>query len=232
MRTRAPIILPVAIGISSFPMSEPAPPYDHPDLWPLDRQRSRIHQAIGEFQMAWATVETELQFLFSAFMIIDSKNPQRYMVADEIWSVVVSFETRLKILNAIIRVNIPDKDLLNEVWSPLFNYIIVLSNKRNQVAHGGIFQQNQKILLQPFHTSHTRKNPPISIVGLEHWRGRFIELQRAIEWMALKFSLILNPRPELAKLDRAQMPDLVLRLQKQAARSRGGKKQPHQPTEA
>src|SRR5439155_26753992 len=69
---------------------------------PLQDQTNTLSLAVGNCLMAWANVEHTLHELFVAQVVRQSRNKQRFVVARGIWSVVISFEARLRMTSAAI----------------------------------------------------------------------------------------------------------------------------------
>jgi len=199
-----------------------------PKTLPLPVQTAYMISAIGECLMAWATAEAQLYFLFTAQMVHQSENPQRYIVAGNVWSAIISFETKMRVLHGVIDANIKDSTA-RENWALIYNYVTMMVGKRNEVAHGTIVNVDDKeIVLQPFqwHIPHKRK--ALSLVQLKKRTADFVELHDTLAWISLQFSLLVKPCPKMHQ----PTPDLVLRLQKQAAQNRAKKKHRPQSSEA
>ena len=92
-----------------------------PKTLPLPVQTAYMISAIGECLMAWATVEAQLYFLFTSQMVHQSENPQRYVLAGNVWSAIISFETKMQVLHGVVDANIKDATARDN-WGLIFNY--------------------------------------------------------------------------------------------------------------
>jgi len=99
-----------------------APPPAH-----LDPEYRAILLRVGECLAAWSHVEHALQRLFVQIMAPDDANVPR------VFSAVISFETRLAMVNALIE---RDTDAaFQESWNATYNKLSLLHRRRHQVAH-------------------------------------------------------------------------------------------------
>lgn len=190
----------------------------------LDQQRIILTHAAGECLMAWAQVEFELSLFFSSQLTSQSANANRFAIADSIWATIISFEARLKMLNAVVSANIKDQKVLSD-WRIISSYITNQNTRRNQIAHSDIHLFGKEMKLQPFPTNFISRKPALSHRALKTVTGDFIDLAKAISWLMRRIAMIAKPSLEQVASDRLRTPVLVLRLRKQAAQSRGGKRQ-------
>lgn len=182
----------------------------------LAKKFAALHEAIGECLMAWSTVEFELQFLFR--IALDA-NP---VASHAVWAAVVSFEARLKILNAAIDANVGDSNFKAD-WRLLHNYASAQARFRNQVAHGTMMNvDGAGPMIEPYF-SVTKTRDLLSEKQVRGFAGGFLELAGALNW--IRNAVLVPPaRPDI--IAPPPVPDLVLRLRMQAAQSRGEKKLP------
>ncbi|UWU90163.1 hypothetical protein [Bradyrhizobium sp. CB1015] len=188
----------------------------------LGAERIALVHAAGECLMAWASFEFYLHEMFVSEVILDSKNPQRYVLARGVWSVVVSFEARLKLVDVAIKSNIRDEQVLRD-WKLLRSHILRISALRNEIAHGAAVNfDNRQMMIQPYLTVINSKAKPLDHAEIVNRRLSFIETQAGIDWLSLCISALRRPDVREHFADRVQAPpDLVVRLRVQAERSRG-----------
>jgi hypothetical protein len=87
--------------------------------------------AIGECLMAWATVEAQLYFLFTSQMVEQSQNPQRYTLAGNVWSAIISFEIKMQVLHGVIEANIKDPTARGN-WALVYNYLTKMAGSETR----------------------------------------------------------------------------------------------------
>lgn len=195
-----------------------------------EKDRSILTYKVGECLMAWAHVEFELNRIFVEHLAHQSKNPDRCLMAEAIWASIVSFEARLRMLNAVTLQTIKDTDTRKD-WALIKNYIVNLGPKRNQVAHGGIIGKSDgSAVLKPYFSSSLNEKPNLKDSDLAKLTTEFLDLLKTLEWLSLCFSALRKPSLRTVVSDRLRTPHLVQRLRDQAARSRGGKKPSAKPS--
>ena len=69
---------------------------------PIHVQTTTLSLAVGNCLMAWANVEHTMHELFVAQVVRQSRNKQRFVIARGIWSVIISFEARLRMTGAAV----------------------------------------------------------------------------------------------------------------------------------
>ena len=192
----------------------------------LQTERVGLVHAAGECLMAWASFEFYLHEMFVTEVILDSTSPHRYMVARGIWSVVVSFEARLKLVDVVIRSNIRDEQVLRD-WKLIRSYTLRMSALRNEIAHGSAVNvDNQRMMIHPYSTSISSKAKLVDHAEIITRIRAFSELQAGIEWLSLCISALRRPDIRKHFGDRVHSPpDLIVRLRVQAERSRGRKRE-------
>ena len=174
--------------------------------------------------MAWAEVEHILHEMFVVNAVHRSRNKNRYVVARGVWSAVLSFEARLKMVDASLLGNLWDKKSrrylkAKDDWRLLYNYIVKMSSLRNEIAHGTIMNyDNKEMKLTPYATTIPPREG-ISLTEVQNRANLFVELSRALGWLDFSFSMYWKPKLKRTVLAQQPIPDLVLRLRKQAAQS-------------
>jgi len=191
----------------------------------LQTERIALVHAAGECLMAWASFEFYLHEMFVTEVILDSTNPQRYMVARGIWSVVVSFEARLKLVDVAITSNIRNEQVLRD-WKLLRSHTLRMSALRNEIAHGSAVNvDNQRMMIRPYSTSISSKAELVDHAEIIKRIHAFSELQAGIDWLSLCISALRRPDVREHFGDRVQSPpDLIVRLRAQTERSKGRKR--------
>jgi hypothetical protein len=219
----------LASRASSF-MAAPQPR----DLTPqeLQVQRAHLSHAVGECLMAWAQVEHELHEIFVRQVIFRSRNKNRWVMARAVWSAVVSFEARLAMVSKSIEGNLERLDTrkfkkVKDDWRLLYNYISKRVSLRNEIAHGTMMNFNTEMRIVPYATTIPFREG-ISISEIHKRAALFVELIRTLEWFSICLAALWKPSLKRSVLLQVQIPDLVLRLRIQAARSRGEKKKQNQ----
>jgi hypothetical protein len=197
-------------------MTEAAPP-------PVDlsTQNVLIVHAVGENLMAWASLEFELHELFVRQLIFESTNKNRYTIARSVWSAILAFDDRLKMVDAAMQANIANEQIRAD-WRLLFNYTKKMSTFRNEAAHGMVANYDHKeMMIMPYATSIPVKKAPLSITELKRRTSLFIALHENLQWLSLRMSLLLKPN---AELEARKTPDLIETLRKQADRTRASQR--------
>lgn len=207
----------------------------------LAQQRIHLSHAAGECLMAWATVEHALHDLFGAQIIRQSTNKNRYFVARIIWSTVINFDVRLRLVDATIEANFSKMKSRSYIqakkdWHLLYIYTISMSKKRNEIAHGTMMNyDNKEMRITPYATAIPVRNG----VRFEEVLQRilqFNELFGSISWIARFFAAQRRSRIRRRGLLPRSIPPLVLRLRKEArdrnraARIRQQKKKQRKPS--
>jgi hypothetical protein len=195
------------------------PPVDPiPD--PLKAQQGMLLLAVGICLMAWAQVEYTLHEIFVNHVIRQSRNKQRYVVARGVWSAVISFEARLRMIDAAIKGNLYKMEakrfrVVTGDWRLLYNYTIKMSSLRNEIAHGTMVNCDDKgMMITPYATTIPFR-PGIPIEELQSRTRLFNELNLALTWHDLSFASLWKRQLKKHVLDHKPVPDLVLRLRKQ-----------------
>src|SRR5687767_10541819 len=86
--------------------------------------------AVGNCLKEWSQVERYLAELFHALFNTPHANLAPYVALDG----VISFDSRLKMVDGVFRYSISDKYLL-EIWHLLHRVIVKRQKKRNEIAH-------------------------------------------------------------------------------------------------
>jgi hypothetical protein len=212
-----------ALGRAAMPNSDLDPASQ-----PLNVQQVLLTNAVGNCLMVWAGIERLLHAMFSAHVVRQSRNKNKFVIADSIWSAVISFEARLKMVDASINGDLWKEETsrfekVKADWRLLYNYIVRMSSKRNEIAHGTMMNQDGKaMVIVPYATTIPFRDG-ISITEVVDRATKFVELERSLDWLILCFSALWKPKLKRAVLSHRPTPDLVLRLRMQAAQSRKGK---------
>jgi hypothetical protein len=207
---------------------------------PLAVQTNTLLLAVGNCLMAWATLEQTLCHLFVSQVVRQSRNKQRFVIAKGIWSEIISFEARLRMTTAAINgslFKLEERRYLTAKndWKLLSNYVARMSSLRNEIAHGTLMNFDSKEMkIVPYATTIPFKNG-ISIQEVFDRSQLFNELESAVSRFTSDLSLLWQPRIRRIVSKQLPIPDLLLRLRDQAARSRGGqkskqKKSPRRPS--
>ena len=210
------------------------PPSIDPVAQPLQVQQAILSHAIGTCLMAWANVEHILHEMFVRQVVFQSRNKNRFVVARSIWSVIISFEARLKMVDASINANLwhaktRRSQQLSADWRLLKNYVTKMSSLRNEIAHGTIMNRdNQEMIVTPYATSIPFRGG-ISIAEIGSRTKPFLELHDALRWLEF-LSSTWKPKLTRAVLNQRPTPDLMVMLRRQAAGSRKGKKGSRKPS--
>jgi hypothetical protein len=188
---------------------------------PLNLQRAVLANAVGECLMAWAAVKRQLHHIFVYEVIRQSRNKNRWVVARRIWSVIVSFDARLKMVDAAIYANLNGNNSkrvqkLKKDWRLLYNYIGKMNGLRNEIAHGEIMNYDDKEMkLTPFSTTIPHRNG-ISIQEVMDRTTLFSELSLAVSWLHSSCLARWQANSKLGRLMPMPTHDLVLLLRKKA----------------
>ena len=185
----------------------------------IDDAVRELHLAVGECILAWAAVELSLANIFD---IIQQTDPA---ISHAVFGAIRSFEARLKMIGDAFNVRFPDADRSpRDDWKRLYNYISSSNAERNQVAHATmLIVGNKGPMLEPFFVM-TAPKPHLSTSDVQTRIVKFKELEQVLTWwFPERLRKIGKARPPgFAR----QVPDLVLRLRDEAARSRAKQKPP------
>jgi hypothetical protein len=202
---------------------------------PLQSQQAILSHAVGTCLMAWAAVEHTLHEMFVRQIIHQSRNKNRFVVARGVWSVVISFEARLKMVDASINANLYNSTTqhskkLAADWRLLKNYTTKMSILRNEIAHGTIMNRdNKEMIITPYATTIPFRQG-ISITEVGNRTRLFMELNAALQWLQLFVSSGWKPKLKRAVLNQQPIPGLILTLRHQASRSRKEMKGTRKPS--
>lgn len=212
----------------------------------LQVQQIALSLAIGTCLMSWANVEQVLHEIFVQRLVRQSRNKNRWVIARSIWSVIISFEARLRMVDAAFNSDIHGRksrryERLRTDWRLLYNYASSMSKLRNEIAHGTVmvFDDNKtkETKVAPYATTIPFRGG-ISIVDVYNRAKLFTELAQTFDRLEAS-SARWKAGPRRYVLIREPTPDLILRLRKQKAqhdRSRKQKKarraRPHRKSRA
>jgi hypothetical protein len=137
-----------------------------------DPERAALSLNVGTCLMAWSQVEAYLAQLFSA--AIASERPED---VDAAFAAVISFETRLAMLNAVVERS--SDSAFKSSWNSLFNKLTKLYKKRHEVAHFQIIYHasEETHFLHPFYTFGRPLRQGLSSKDLFH---RAVAFSRAV----------------------------------------------------
>lgn len=180
---------------------------------------TKLKLAVGECVLAWAAVELSLANIFD---MIQQTDPA---ISHAVFGAIRSFEARLKMLGDAFNVRFPDAERTpRDDWKRLYNYISSANAERNQVAHATLLiVGGEKPMLEPFFVM-TAPKPHLSASDVEARIAKFNELDAVLRWW-LPDRLRRSGKARPPGFER-QVPDLVLRLRAEAARSRAKQKPP------
>jgi hypothetical protein len=193
---------------------------------PLQNQQAALTLAVGSCLMAWSGVEFELLHLFIDQVVRQSRNKQRYVIARGIWSAIISFEAKLRMVDASINGSLWKLEekrfkAARDDWRLLFNYTKTMASLRNEIAHGTIMNRdNKEMVIIPYATSIPFKEG-ISIQKVIDRTTLFVELRPVLSWFSWLLASFWKRNLRRLVLTEHPTPDLILRLRKQAAQSRG-----------
>jgi hypothetical protein len=199
--------------MADLPPSPTALP--HPKL-----QQSMLCQAVGECVLAWAEVEHQLVGIFVQEVVRQSQNKQRWVVAHGIWSAVINFEARLRMIDNVIDANFSEKTSrrykqLNAHWRRLHNYVQKMSSKRNEIAHGEMFNFDDKEMkIVPYATTRPFREG-LSIGEIRKRTMLFLALREALRWFDFSFLALGRPSARQLGLKPLPTPRLILELRKE-----------------
>jgi hypothetical protein len=201
-------------------------PKEHFTSQPLQVQQIALSHAVGNCLMAWAQVEHTLHEKFVTQLVRQSRNKQRFVIARAVWSAVISFEARLRMVDAAIggtlfQLETKRCKLVASDWRLLKNYTARMSSLRNEIAHGTMMNfDNKEMKIVPYATAIPFREG-ISIIEVYDRTNLFNELDKALNWHDLAFSSLWKPPLRRLVLNQQPIPDLILRLRAQAAQGRG-----------
>lgn len=189
----------------------------------IDDAVRTLQLAVGECILAWASVELSLA---NIFVIVQQADPA---ISHTVFGAVRSFEVRLRMIGEALIVRFPDADRSpREDWKRLYKYISSCNAERNQVAHATLLMVgNEGPMLEPFFVM-TAPKPQLATSDVRARINKFQELEQVLTWwFPDRLRKIGKARPSgFAR----QVPDLVLRLRNEAARSRAKLKAPRRPS--
>jgi hypothetical protein len=195
-------------------------PPAQPNLTQLQIQQAVLAQAVGSCLMAWSQVESQLLDLFISQIVCQSRNKQRYVIARGIWSAVINFETRVRMIDAAISgslYKLEQRRFKNaaEDWRLLLHYTKTMATRRNEIAHGTITNyDNKEMMIKPYATTiPTREG--ISINGVTELISLFVELSNTLSWFSWLLASFWKRNLRRLVLTHHPTPDLILRLRKQ-----------------
>jgi hypothetical protein len=172
-----------------------------------ERQRKILMESLGDALTAWANVE---MFLRMAFEDLVETKPG---VAELIWDSVISFEAKIKALNAVYNHLVKDAELLL-IWKKLVNKIIAASKKRNEMVHSTLvlLGRDERACIIPYYSSVNRnQRHRLFHTDVAERALRFRQIVDAIIWIMAR---TLDPDRDSKPIDLEEAPDLILRLQK------------------
>lgn len=170
--------------------------------------------------MAWALTESMLTRLFHQGA---RTGP---VIADAIWSAVVSFDGKMSILHNVLVLRLEGKPLVDD-WQLLHVYTRKLSKRRNEVAHATLLNvENRTAMLEPFFVL-TKEKPRLSVADVEKRRNDFSELSNSLWWL---LNQIIG-QPALPTTSLPPIPDLLLRLRSEELHRREEQRKRHQSSQ-
>jgi Protein of unknown function (DUF3892) len=202
---------------------------------PLNAQRAMLANAIGECLMSWAAVERQLHHAFVHELVRQSRNKNRWVVAKSIWSTIISFEARLRMIDGAINANLHMNNSkravrLKKDWRLLYNYIGRMSGLRNEIAHGEMMNFDDKEMkIAPYSTTIPFRGG-IPIQEVINRTNSFAELSLAISWLHSSCLARWKTSSGRGRLMPTPAHNLILQLRKiardQKGRSKKGKRRP------
>jgi hypothetical protein len=229
IRKSAPIRRLVSRKASSFMIALSVANYADYKAQSLHVQRAIICAAAGECLMGWAEVEQALHSIFVDQVVRQSKSKQRYVLAHNIWSTVISFDARSKLVETAIDANFSHLKSrryrqLRTYWHLLYNYVVSMSKLRNEIAHGTVVNWDDEIKIAPFFTNRPVRNA-VSFEEIGRRTDQFAKLAEAIRWFNHEFLIRWRPSPRQFGLKPRPTPHLVRQLRKEeVTRNRDARK--------
>jgi hypothetical protein len=177
---------------------------------------------VGITLNAWNQVENTLGLLFkSVSQIADAKK------AGSIFDAIVSFDSRLKALDAAIASSDYISEENREIWSVLSARLRRLYKKRHEVAHFTIphdsFTTGDRI--SPYFTwNKHQKNTAkyLTIAQLHERSNKFTAACQAVSWFTVRASGDARVHPASVEYP-PEGPVLIQHIKKLCAQKRGGK---------
>lgn len=181
-----------------------------PDLGAAEGRLADLALAVGLCIIAWATVELELCMLFRWATGAASE------VADALFVAPRSFEVRATMLHAVMRPRLKKTPHLSD-WNLLYNYVLRMAGKRNEVAHAtALNEREQGLVLEPYFVLSQPKEH-ITIDQVNARTADFHALEGCLMWLRHQ---LIPPHPLQPPEPPTSTPDLLLRLRTEDARKR------------
>jgi hypothetical protein len=172
----------------------------------LEQQRLSLTQAIGECITAWSFVEIHLGEIYRWAIGMAQ--------AEIAWATLTaprSFEARASMIQAAMAIKLRREAPLAD-WNLLFNYALVLSRKRNEIAHAAMMgvEGGKEMALEPYFVMTRPKDKFIREPEVRERIMLFNELSACLMWFMHQ---ILLPSPaSKPKRFVSPVPDLLRRL--------------------
>src|SRR5438094_468801 len=169
----------------------------------LDEQKNALLHAIGDCITEWSNVEMHLAGIFRLVARMDAP------LAYSLLATPRAFEIRVLMVHRAVQHCLEDSPHVDD-WNLLYNYICVMSGKRNQVAHATMLSvDNKAMVLEPYFVM-TSPNPHLSLDDVKRRATEFHELAMCLFWFQ---NHVLWPPPlPLPEAFAIPTPDLLLRL--------------------
>lgn len=145
----------------------------------VEGQKRRMAEAVGHCMLAFANVEITLTLIFR--WAVGGPAP----VCDSILSEARSFELRSTIIHNAVKYRLHSRGQPVDDWNLLYNHLVRLSGRRNQVAHATLLidVDLKEVLLEPFFVLSQQK-PRLSLSDVEGRAPEFVEMNDALMWFS------------------------------------------------
>lgn len=110
-------------------------------------QQNELQLLLSDCIQIWSLVEMELSQLFS--LQLRTKPPR---IAYIIWDSVISFEAKLKCLDAVLSFSLKNEkknEILN-IWKKLGEKVRQYARLRNELAHSGHLIEGERVYIVPY----------------------------------------------------------------------------------
>jgi hypothetical protein len=185
-----------------------------------------LMSAVGLTLHAWSQVESAMSQLFWHVSGTDDMHK-----AEAIFDTIVSFETRIAVLDAVTACEDQLSDEEKLIWASLSSRLRKFYRKRHEVAHFGISSPEDMIYgtrITPFFTwgkARAKTNKYLNHDQIMARANAFASASRAVGWFT---SIMLQRRlPSEDGEPPPQEPELILHIRELLAQRREG--QPPQP---
>jgi len=154
---------------------------------------ARLLSGVGGALANWSMVELQMGLLFTILSDIPDRDK-----AVAIFDGVISFDTRLAILDRLMRFETDLSETEAEMWTRLSQRLSKFYKKRHELAHFSLSESGGKLAIAPFLTYEKLFNKSVRYLSVEQVAERgekFTELESALSWFMVR---VCQRRPERA----------------------------------